>query len=236
MVKLGSHIEKKLEEMEQKILGALDKLNPTVGSEKKLNDKITRMESTVIEQIKIHQDNVEASLKKQESAVSAMPTYTEELKSRTQELKDLMTAKDDKALRERNVILHNIPESTSEDPEKRKKYDKDSFDNVVRALFGESELIEVENVFRIGKKQEIRENEVYTPKPRLMLIKLKEKVNVDVLFKNRMKLKDRGFPNVYITRDLPPEERETQKRLRQEWMEKGKESHMIFRGKVILRK
>ena len=65
------------------------------------------------------------------------------------------------------------------------------------------------------------------------VLKLKE--NVDELFKRRMKLKDVGFVNIYISRDLPREERELQKKLRMELAEKGKETHVIFRGRVVPR-
>ena len=56
-----------------------------------------------------------------------------------------------------------------------------------------------------------------------------------MLMKRRTQLKDVGFPNVYLTKDLSPEEREAQKKLRQELEEKGKETHKIFRGKVLPR-
>ena len=145
-----------------------------------------------------------------------------------------MKARDEKVVRERNILLHNIPESNSSSPELRKRYDQDSFQNVVEALLGEGSTMEVENVIRLGRRQQDG-NTMEDQKPRLMLIKLRDRRDVEELMKNRWSLKDRGFENIYLTRDLPPEEREARRKLRQELTEKGKETHMIFQGKVVPR-
>ena len=68
-----------------------------------------------------------------------------------------------------------------------------------------------------------------------MMIKLKRKEDADLMFSLRLRLKHVGFSNIYLTRDLPPEEREAQKELRAEWTRKGKDTHQIFRGKVVPR-
>ena len=237
VMKLGKQLEARIEETEKKLMAAIEKINPRDSDDARLDEKIACMEDTVIKKIQQHQVNVEESLKEQQATVRAMPGFTEELKSRAQELKDLLKAKEEKISRESNILLHNIPESTSDDPENRKRYDQDSFYNVAAALFGESVSMKVDKIFRVGKKSSPGgEHEIVRPKPRLMMVKLREKEAVDMLIKNRMKLKERGFPNVYITHDLPPEEREAQKKLRQEWVMKGKETHVIFRGKVVPRK
>ena len=66
-----------------------------------------------------------------------------------------------------------------------------------------------------------------------MLIKLRNKRDVDALMKRRTTLKDVGFPGIYLTKDLTPDEREEQKRLRNELSIKGKDKHVIFRGRVV---
>lgn len=68
-----------------------------------------------------------------------------------------------------------------------------------------------------------------------MLVSLKKKEDVDMLMKERRNLTKVGFSNVYLTRDLPPGEREEQRKLREELQRKGKDTHRIFRGKVVLR-
>ena len=69
-----------------------------------------------------------------------------------------------------------------------------------------------------------------------MLVGLKKKEDVDMLIKERWNLSKVGFSNIYITRDLTPEQREEQKKLREELASKGKDTHRIFRGRVVPRK
>ena len=110
------------------------------------------------------------------------------------------------------------------------------FQNVVTSLVGNQEKVEVVQIFRLGKKQEEEGATARpSPRPRLMLIKVKDKQHVNMLMKRRTQLKDVGFPDVYLTKDLTPEEREVQRKLRQEWEAKGKQTHKIFRGKVVPR-
>ena len=88
-------------------------------------------------------------------------------------------------------------------------------------------------MFRLGKKQVAEGASAANPKPRLMMIKLKDRDLVNQLIKRRTQLKEVGYPNVYLTKDLSPEERAAQKKLREELLQKGKETHTIFQGKVV---
>ena len=96
--------------------------------------------------------------------------------------------------------------------------------------------MEVENVIRLGRRQENGDGTMDDRKPRLMLIKLRDQSDVELLLKNRWSLKDRGFANTYLTSDLPPVEREARRKLSLELAEKGKETQVIFRGKVVPRR
>ena len=82
-------------------------------------------------------------------------------------------------------------------------------------------------MFRIGKKKELEDGQ-FKPKSRLMLVSLKRKEEVEELLKKRWELKDASFNNVYLTRDLPLEERLAQQKLRKELAERGRETHRIF--------
>ena len=53
------------------------------------------------------------------------------------------------------------------------------------------------------------------------------------LMKLRHFLKNSGFANIYKSRDLPPEEREIQRKLREELKVKGRTTHCLFRGRVV---
>ena len=69
-----------------------------------------------------------------------------------------------------NIILHNIPESKSEDPVVRKQHDTEVFQRVVSSLMGGNVTVETTQVFRLGKKQESEEHSsAAKQKPRLMM-------------------------------------------------------------------
>jgi vacuolar-type H+-ATPase subunit I/STV1 len=132
----------------------------------------------------------------------------------TQNLKSMMLKWEDKESREYNIILHNIPESESDNADKRNQHDENEFQKVVSALLKTQDEIKINRIFRLGKRPEVNKNtddRRSASRPRLMLIKLEDKAHVHVLMKNRMRLKEVGFKNVYMTQDRLPEEREPQK-------------------------
>ena len=238
IVDIGKHIVTRIDEAEKNILTLLRNSKPRDDMGKKLEGKISNMEKAVVDQIKEQQSKAEATLKEQKEAVQAMPKYSEELKKSAQELKEIVKIKEDKEMRQKNILLHNIPECQSTNVEERKAYDRASFQNVVAALFeeeGEAASMEAVSVIRLGKKQEGSES----TKHRLMMIKLKDRETVDKLMARRTWLHKVGFANIYLTRDLPMEERLEQKKqreeLREELKRKGRETHVIFRGRVVPR-
>ena len=81
-------------------------------------------------------------------------------------------------------------------------------------------------------KKAVREKNL---RPRLLLVKLETAEDAESLLMKRFGLRDAGYPNVYITRDLSKEEREKQWKLREELKKKGRDTHKIFRGRVIPR-
>ena len=164
-------------------------------------------------------------------------TCDEVLKKVTEKIRTL--TKEDQERREENLVLHNIPESKSASADVRQRYDENSFSNIVHALLGENNDIEISKTYRLGKRQETKNRsgddsgDQGISKPRLLLVKLKRKEDVEHLLRLKWYLKDVGFPNIYMTRDLPPEEREVQRKLREELKMKGKATHRIFRGQVV---
>ena len=213
-------MEKHLEAVEKSIIQAIEKTKTTSGLENGIENRMKSMENKLCQEINEKQAQLEASLNKQGSCTS--------------DLKKLVQDKFEKEKRGKNIILHNIDESVADNPHDRAKHDKEVFKDVVKALIGE-EVVEIEKVVRLGKIQEGTSSNG-KGKPRLMLISVKDKEQVNMLIKQRTKLKERGFPNVYLTHDLTPEEREEQRKLRNELEEKGREGHVIFRGKVIPRR
>ena len=128
--------------------------------------------------------------------------------------------------------MHNITESTSLDPSVRKKHDSDSFDGVVAALLGSEAKVEITQIFRPGKKLTPPEQSgatVAEQKPRFMMIKVKDRGRVNQLIKRRT-LKEVGYSNVYLTKDMSPEERAAQKKFCEKLRLKEKETYRIFSG------
>ena len=238
MIQLGKHLEARIEAAEHKILSMLDQSCPKKDLTKQLESKISSMEKTVMGKIREHQEKVTTTLQEQSKVVEAMPKYTSEINQSALDLKTLIMSKEDRDNRETNLLLHNMPESGSSNTEERKEHDAKSFNKVASALLGNQTKIDTVSIYRLGKKAEqINEQDRTEPKPRLMLVKLTSKEDVQTLMKRRMKLREAGFPNIYLTHDLPPEERAKQKKQREKLKEeletKGKENYKIFRGRVV---
>ena len=126
-----------------------------------------------------------------------------------------------------NVLVHNVTESKKEDEDERRSEDLKQFYEISGALGCTN--IEVKKVVRLrgrrmaaeGKKSGKEEQE---PRPKIMLLKLNSSDHVDLLYRRRFNLKSKGYTNIYITRDLPPQEREVQRKLREELHQK-REGH-----------
>ena len=74
-------------------------------------------------------------------------------------------------------------------------------------------------------------------KPRLLLVRLKNREHVDIMLKKRKLLRTNApeLGPVFLTPDLTLEERKRAQELKQELEKKGKETHRVFRGKVVRR-
>ena len=197
-----------------------------------LDRKIKQIEVTVM-QLKEQQVKVESAMKEQTQVVQSVPKYSEQLKNSAQEIKKFVDIQD-KESRECNIILHNIPESDDQSPTARKEHDAKVFQKVATALLGSNTEAEPLQIIRLGKKVLPQEGAT-TRKSRLMLLKLSKKELVHELLRKRTQLKEKGFPNVYLSKDLSPEERAAEKVLRGELAQKGRETHTIFRGRVVPR-
>ena len=134
--------------------------------------------------------------------------------------------------RTKNLILYNIPECDSTDPKVRQEKDQEAIRKMTTALCGSENDFGTVHTFRLNKRQSNDQNEV-DRRSRLLLVKFEREEDVETLLKERFRLRDVGFPNVYVNRDLPKEERERQWKLRQELKKKGRDTHRIFRGQVV---
>ena len=135
--------------------------------------------------------------------------------------------------RSKNLILHNLPESLSEDPKARKEHDMTEIGKLVGALGG-SENVKVTECFRLYRRKDANEGEVDT-RPRLLMVKLGKEAEAEFLLRKRFELREAGYPNVYISKDMSRDEREKQRKLREELAKVGRDKHKIFRGRVVPR-
>ena len=152
-LKLGKQIETKLERVEENILGALDAVTRKSDQSKQIEDKIASMEEAVMGKMSEQQLEVEKSLKEHNEIAKSMPKIQTELTKSTQELKKFIEKKQDMETREVNIIIHNVPESQSSEPAERKKYDTDSFQNIVQALLGQDTSMDTQKVYRLGQEE-----------------------------------------------------------------------------------
>ena len=235
--------EKKHDELEKKIGTKMEEVLKQI--EETVNNKMNRQQEIVEAALKTQEKMVEQSAKAQNEdkksyaeiakELKDIPRYTEEIRESTKNFfTSYMEQKEDKERRQNNLLLHNVRESQDHDPQQRKTHDTAQFGEVISALLGDVNRphIEVDKIYRLGKRKEEEDS-----KPRLLLVRLKNKEHVDIMLKKRKLLRTNspGLGPVFLTPDLTLEERKRAQELKQELEEKGKETHRVFRGKVVKR-
>ena len=212
-----------------------ERLLETLDIGKRVETRVAEAEKKIIEKVVETRKQAAADIdNKLEVGIKNMETKVAKQMSETSDsLKDAMKSQQvDKVDRSCNIILHNIEESVSNEPIVRKEHDVAKIQEIAQALGIDRNQCKIQNAFRLGKKAASEEH-VVTNKPRLLLVKLETKDQVETLMKERFNLKERGYPNIYVTKDLPLEERERQRKLRAELQEKGKDTHKIVRGRIV---
>ena len=129
-----------------------------------------------------------------------------------------------------NIILHQLPESTAENSQTRKNDDISEASKIfIKVLSIPSN---VTNAIRLGQKG---------AKPNLLKITLDSERSKVLILKNCTKLRDTDSPeylkSVYITPDLTPKEKDTNKALRSKLNElnKDRKDFRIRNGKIVRR-
>ena len=96
----------------------------------------------VLTEVREQQEQHELSMKAHKEAVEAVPKFSEDLKNSAQQIKKFVNAQG-KDSWESNIILHNTPESSSQDPAIRKQHDENTLKGVVSALPGSNTKVEI---------------------------------------------------------------------------------------------
>ena len=150
----------------------------------------------------------------------------------TSKISDYLNEEKEKAKRRLNVIIHNVPESTSEDGSVRKKHDTDFVMQMCQHNLDIS-IAPISKCFRLGKKG---------AKPRLLKVSLSTEVDKAKVLRNCTKLRNSSHPpdvqKVFITPDLTPNEQKVNKELRARLKEVNKDErrYQIKNGQIVERK
>ena len=135
----------------------------------------------------------------------------------------------EKESKKKNIVMFNLPESTKEVALNRYQEDMDRCGKIfTREL--EIQDLTVEKIIRLGKKKDNGN--------RPLLIKLGSETDRNTVLSKAKKLRySEEFVRVYLAKDMTEMEREKDKKLRQELIEKRRKKedgwYVIRRGKVM---
>ena len=131
----------------------------------------------------------------------------------------LLNEEKEKEKRRLNIIVHNVPESSSEESLTRKNEDTEFVSKLCESQFNAK--VSIVKAYRLGKKG---------AKPRLLKISLSSVSEKATVLKNCTQLRNRSTPppyqNIFISPDLTPKEQKRSKELRSELKERNKNGHL----------
>lgn len=189
---------------------------------------------------KVQMDQLEDRVSKIErnfgNRASSTPSGRETVRDSEELVNENLTELRDRESRKENLVLFNIPESTSDDTDSRKLYDIAETTELL-----ESELnvqTEVANPVRLGKKQM---NSRYPRPLRVTVESERTKWKILKAAKNLKESRKEEYKAVFIKRDMTRMERAQEEDLRKQLADKRKEAEekgeqctwIIRRGKLI---
>ena len=138
----------------------------------------------------------------------------------------------DKQKRRLNLIVHNMAESSADQPLARKEQDIANLQDILTSHL--QVRAHISNAIRLGKKG--------GPKPRLLKITVESDGEKAAVLRNLTKLRTSSTPEqlkrIFITPDLTQREREANKVLRSELAERNKSGNQykIKNGRIVRRR
>ena len=221
--------------------GCRGRLSDILDTAKRIEERIEKSEKRIIKAMtdskRESATEIERKVEGQLKLIKDQVTKQQESTSET--LKKMARNQERAAEMERgnNLVIHGLEESQKTDAAQRKEEDRQSIVDLGKVVCGNSPSLKISEVIRLGKRDENQASisGSATQRPRLLLVKFETKEDASRLFQERFGLRDAGFRHVYINRDMSKEERERQFKLREELKAKGRDTHRIFRGKVIPR-
>jgi len=216
----------------EKVEAKLDGIVQEVGSQLQNHNKSIPSNTSEVE-VKLNKvvQDLGTRLDSHRKTIEAIPSNVPDLATAIANVtSSLATEQREREKRQCNLIIHNVPESESEDPNTRKKEDID----FVKSVFSDvlSTPATISNAIRLGKKSH---------RTRLLKIMVQSVEEKKAILRNKLKLRADQNPdpvrNLFITPDLTPSEQKESKALRQQLtqMNKGTKKYRIKNGQIVQR-
>lgn len=152
------------------------------------------------------------------------------VKDISQAVTSCMTEENEKQKRKLNLVVHNLPESTSDGGQQRKRDDINKITEIFKDVLHVTP--KVTNAVRLGKKGD---------KMRLLKISVETEKEKASILRNAVKLRGDSLPQyqkkIFITPDMTPKERDENKALRAKLsdLNKAGNNYKIKSGKIVRR-
>ena len=151
---------------------------------------------------------------------------------------EALDAQKEKVDRKDNLIVFNVPESTSKNETACKDHDDSELVNILRHVDPDFDFdkVQKDGVMRLGNKR-VPSAANPSPKPRPIRIRFSDGVSRNKILTNARSLAGSKFSKIGISADKTKFEREAETALRKEWKARkdNGEDVVRFRGKVILK-
>ena len=229
-------VDEKIKKMEEKMyIDIKEKISGEILAEMKAEwmVEVTRLKTDLMQEVtsikhKLDQIGIDISTR---PAAREEKVTVEEVKSTV--LQEMEEAEDRKR-RACNVVIYNIPESTSDETDDRISEDTNwCLEMCEKTLEVEVNREDIDNIIRLGKRTENGED-----KPRPILLRLKNEKTKWEILGNAKKLRNANsqvIKKIGITKDMTKKEREENSKIRKELKEKqdrGEKGWMIKNGKL----
>lgn len=150
---------------------------------------------------------------------------------------DEMKEKEDKKMRECNLVLYQVKESNKVNGKDREADDRSACEKIFKEGIGEEDF-QIKSIYRLGRKIENERNS--SSKPRPLLVRLENSDQKWQILRNAKKLgrSTSDMKKCIVAPDLTIKEREADRKLRGELKERrdrGEEGWVIRSGKLIKR-
>ena len=231
-------LEEEVEKTRQSVARMVKQVTSEALGEYKNIIEANRLEIENIRKTKINQNNVNETneeirkeLEKVKNEIDVKKTEEEKnTKGTMKQMNHILTQVEEieRERRKNNIVIFNLQEPNGEDGTERYREDEEKCGKIFIEELGVQDL-RIEKLIRLGKKSENLR--------RPLLVKLGSDDEKKTVLKVASKLRNsKNFERLYIARDMTASEREKEKKLRAELIQRkrqGESEIIIRRGKII---